>query len=62
MVRRNPRWFVWWYATIAVGFLLLAINRAIAGEKPWLIGVRLVIAAGFAFLAWLEHRTARRDD
>jgi hypothetical protein len=62
MLRRNPRWFVWWYATIAAAFLLLAINRAIVGEKPWLIGVRLVIAAGFGVLAWLEHRTARRDD
>jgi hypothetical protein len=51
----------WWYVTIALGFLLLAINRAILGEKPWLVGVRVVIAAGFAGLAAIEFRAARRQ-
>jgi hypothetical protein len=48
------RWFGWWYATIASGFALLAINRAIVGEKLWLVGVRVVISLGFGLLAYME--------
>jgi uncharacterized membrane protein YgaE (UPF0421/DUF939 family) len=59
-MRRNSfHWVPWWYLAIALGFLLLAVNRAIVGEKPWLIGVRAVIAIGFAVLAALEFRTKR---
>jgi hypothetical protein len=57
MRRLNSRWMAWWYTTIALGFALLAINRAIVGEKLWLIGVRIVIALGFAALAAMEFRT-----
>jgi hypothetical protein len=57
MRRLNSRWMAWWYTTIALGFALLAINRAIVGEKLWLIGVRVVIALGFAALALMEFRT-----
>ncbi|MGI9071048.1 MAG: hypothetical protein ACR2JB_06930 [Bryobacteraceae bacterium] len=57
MRRVNSRWMAWWYTTIALGFALLAINRAIIGEKLWLIGVRVVIALGFAALALMEFRT-----
>jgi hypothetical protein len=46
-------WVARWYCTIAVGFALLAINRVILGEKPWLIGLRFVIALGFGALAAL---------
>jgi hypothetical protein len=56
MRRLNSRWMAWWYTTIALGFALLAINRAIVGEKLWLIGVRVVIALGFAALALMEFR------
>jgi hypothetical protein len=49
----------WWYVAIAVGFLLLAINRAIVGDRPWLVGLRLVIALGFSALAALEFRTKK---
>jgi hypothetical protein len=57
MRRLNSRWMAWWYSAIALGFVLLAINRAIVGEKLWLIGVRVVIALGFATLALFEFRT-----
>jgi hypothetical protein len=57
MRRLNSRWTAWWYSAIALGFVLLAINRAIVGEKLWLIGVRVVIALGFATLAVMEFRT-----
>ena len=57
MPRLNSRWMAWWYCAIALGFALLAVNRAIVGEKLWLIGVRVVIALGFAILAFMEFRT-----
>jgi len=57
MRQLNSRWMGWWYSAIALGFALLAINRAIVGEKLWLIGVRVVIALGFGTLAAMEFRT-----
>lgn len=60
-MRRNvSRWMVWWYGSIAVGFLLLGIDHLVVGDNPWLILVRFIIAAGFAFLAWFEARTRQR--
>ena len=41
--------------------VLLAINRAIYGERVWLVGLRLVIAAGFAVLAAFEFRAMRSN-
>ena len=56
-MRQLPhRWLAWWYVTIALGFLLLAIHRTILGERPWLIGLRIAIAIGFAALALMEFR------
>jgi hypothetical protein len=57
MFRRRPRWFVWWYAAIGAGFVLLAIQRLVIGERGWLIPLRLVIAAGFFALAWFEKKS-----
>jgi hypothetical protein len=62
MRREGFRWSAWWYAAIALGFVLLAVNRAIAGDRPWLVGLRLVIAAGFAVLAAFEFRAKSRND
>jgi hypothetical protein len=53
------RWFAWWYFAIAGGFLLLAVHRMIIGERAWLVGLRLVIAAGFALLGYWQYRSAR---
>ncbi|HTM48238.1 MAG TPA: hypothetical protein VL285_06145 [Bryobacteraceae bacterium] len=50
------RWTAWWYASISLAFFLLAANRVILRDRPWLIGVRVVIAAGFAVLSMLEFR------
>jgi hypothetical protein len=50
----------WWYAAISAGFVLLAIVYTVLHDKPWMIAVRVVIAAGFAFLAALEFRSKRR--
>ena len=50
----------WWYFAIAIGFALLAIDHLILRDKPWLIGVRFVIAAGFGLLAYMEFHANRR--
>jgi hypothetical protein len=46
----------WWYLTIALAFTLLAVERILRGQAAWLIGLRLVIAAGFGALAAMEFR------
>jgi hypothetical protein len=53
----RSRIYPWWYLTIAGGFLLLAVNKALTGENAWLVVVRLVIAAGFAALGYAEFRS-----
>jgi hypothetical protein len=50
-----------WYFSIALGFVLLAISRALTGERVWLIALRFVIAAGFAALGYLELRSSTRS-
>jgi hypothetical protein len=57
---RRFRWIAWWYSAISIAFLLLAISRAITGEKPWLVIVRLIISAGFAILASFEFKGKRK--
>ena len=51
MRRPSSIFFAWWYLTIALAFVLLAAHRILLGQAAWLIGVRLVIAAGFGALA-----------
>jgi hypothetical protein len=62
MTRSIARWIPWWYAAIAVGFLLLAIVHLLSRDKWWLVAIRLVIAGGFGFLSWMEiHSKDRRS-
>lgn len=56
----RSRWYAWWYFSIALGFVLLAVSRALAGERAWLIALRIVIAAGFAALGYGELRSSLR--
>lgn len=56
MARKRVQWMAWWYIAIAIGFALLAIDHLMTGDKPWLIGVRVVIAAGFGLLGYMELR------
>ncbi len=60
-IPRRSHLYAWWYFTIALGFVLLAINKMLAGEKTWLIVLRVVIAAGFATLAYVELRGQLRS-
>ena len=62
MKRSSFPWSAWWYTAIALGFLLLAVSRAIQGDKAWLVGLRVIIAVGFAMLAGFEFRAKRRKD
>ena len=57
---QRSRFYAWWYISIALGFVLLAIKSALIGERPWLVVLRVVIALGFAALAALEFRTRDR--
>ncbi len=61
MQRSSFPWFAWWYLAISLGFVLLAVSRMIAGEKAWLVGIRLVIGAGFAVLSAFEFRRGDRQ-
>ena len=60
LMPNDSRWIAYWYISIGIGFLLLAIYNAMIGGKAWLIGVRLIIAAGFAFLGWMDLRARSR--
>jgi hypothetical protein len=54
---KNPlrtRLFAWWYFTIAGGFLLLAINRWLLGQRAGLIVAQLAAAAAFLLFGGLS--------
>jgi hypothetical protein len=53
----RSRWFAWWYAAIAVGFVLLAITQGILRGGFWGVALRLLIALGFAALSVFEFQT-----
>jgi fatty acid desaturase len=64
VANNRERWrsqlIAWWYSCVAFGFLLLAIANLLWRGSWWLIALRLVIAAGFAFLAREEFRKRPR--
>ena len=60
MSRKRAPWLAWWYLAIAVGFVLLAINHLIIRDKAWLIGIRLVLAAGFGLLSFMEFAKKKK--
>ena len=55
--RFRTKLFAWWYFAIAAGFVLLAINRLLVGERMWLIILRFAIALGFLLLGYATLRT-----
>jgi hypothetical protein len=52
----RPAWFAWWYVCIAIGFLLLAIRQVLIEGRTTGVVVRIVVALGFAVLAFTEIR------
>jgi hypothetical protein len=57
---QKVKFYGWWYITIAAGFVLLAMQRWVIGERGWQNWVRLLIAAGFGALGWMTLRSQRR--
>jgi hypothetical protein len=58
------RWFQsrqwgWWYLSIGLCFLLLAIVHMLMRAGVMAVALRLGVAAGFAFLAWMQFRSGR---
>lgn len=50
----------WWYVSIGVGFLLLAIVNMLRGAiHPLGIALRVVIAIGFVLLGLMQFRYGR---
>jgi hypothetical protein len=60
-MRRRFQWMAWWYAAIGIGFGLLAIDHLVTGDKLWLVGLRIVLALGFGFLALMEFKAKKRN-
>jgi hypothetical protein len=49
----------WWYLSIGLGFLLLAIVHQLRGAGLWAVVLRVVVAAGFVLLGWMQFRFGR---
>jgi hypothetical protein len=49
--------FGWWYLSIGICFLLLAIVHVLQGSSLAGIALRLGVAAGFAILGWMQLRS-----
>lgn len=55
---QSRRW-AWWYLTIALGFLLLAIVYLLQGAGWTDVALRAAVAVGFAALGWMQLRFGR---
>jgi hypothetical protein len=55
----QSRHWGWWYLSIGLGFLLLAIVQSMRGFGPGRVAIRLVIALGFALLGAMQFRYGR---
>jgi hypothetical protein len=55
----ESKYWGWWYVSIGVGFLLLAIVNTMRGASLGGIAIRVVIAIGFEILGWIQFRTGR---
>jgi len=55
----QSRHWGWWYLSIGLGFLLLAIVHIIRGAGLPVTALRIVIAIGFALLASMQFRFGR---
>jgi hypothetical protein len=46
----------WWYLSIGLGFLLLAVVHLLQGASLGAVALRIVVAIGFVLLASLQFR------
>jgi hypothetical protein len=55
----QSKYWGWWYVSIGVGFLLLAIVNTMRGGHLAAVAVRIAIAIGFALLGLMQFRYGR---
>ena len=55
----ESKYWGWWYVSIGIGFLLLAIVNTMRGASLAGIAIRVVIAIGFEVLGWIQFKTGR---
>ena len=55
----QSRHWGWWYLSIGLGFLLLAIVNSLQHARLWAVALRIVVAFGFALLAIMQFRYGR---
>jgi hypothetical protein len=55
----QSRQWGWWYLSIALGFLLLAIVYIMRGAGIAAVALRIAVALGFALLGWMQFRFGR---
>jgi hypothetical protein len=46
----------WWYLSIGLGFLLLAIVHLLMGARLLAVVLRVIVAIGFVLLASMQFR------
>ena len=49
----------WWYLSIALGFLLLAVVHVLQGAGVGAVALRIAVSVGFALLGWMQFRFGR---
>jgi hypothetical protein len=49
----------WWYLSIGLGFLLLAIVHLLQGAGTLAVALRILVAVGFVLLASMQFRYGR---
>jgi hypothetical protein len=55
----QSRHWGWWYLSIGLGFLLLAMVYLLRGAGLAPIALRVVVAAGFVLLGWMQFSFGR---
>jgi Na+/citrate or Na+/malate symporter len=55
---QSKHW-AWWYLTIGLGFLLLAVVYLLQGARLAAVILRISVAIGFALLGWMQYRFGR---
>jgi hypothetical protein len=55
----QSRQWGWWYLSIGLGFLLLAIVHLVQGAGVAAVALRIAVALGFALLGWMQFRFGR---
>jgi hypothetical protein len=55
----QSRHWGWWYLSIGIGFLLLAIVYQLQGAGFTPVALRVAVALGFVALGWMQLRFGR---